>query len=283
MTGGTVTEYPQNRMKMETNAQNTHVLAVDVANQITRLGLFCEDELLATWSITTPSHLTTDEAWLAVTTFLDKVRDEEKPSILSKSVKAVLSCVVPDLTNTWSEALRSISNQRPLVVGPGVKTGIQMNYNDPSEMGSDRIADMVAAKKLYGYPLIIIDCGTTINYQVLDSAGIYVGGLIVPGLRLSARILAEAAARLPRIELHMPAGVLGKNTQESLQSGIIRGEAARINGLIEMIWQELTYETAIVIAGEDAALLAPLLNHDAQIANNLTLTGLNELHKMNRR
>ena len=268
---------------MDTNAQSIYVLAADVANQITRFGLFCEDELLATWSITTPSHLTTDEAWLAVITFLNKVRDEKLPGIQPQSIKPVLSCVVPDLTNTWSEALRSIGNQRPLVVGPGVKTGIQMNYNDPSEMGSDRIADIVAAKKLYGYPLIIIDCGTTINYQVLDSAGIYVGGLIVPGLRLSARILAEAAARLPRIELRIPTGVLGKNTQESLQSGIIRGEVARINGLIEMIWQELTHETAIVLAGEDAALLAPLLDHDAQIADNLTLIGLSELYKMNRK
>lgn len=274
-------------MHMREDLQNIPVLAVDVANQVTRLGLFREDCLQATWSLTTPAHITADEARQSIATFLDTIRDglllDDGREARKLALRPILSCVVPDLTQTWNQALRSISRHRPLVVGPGIKTGIQMNYNDPSELGSDRIADIVAAKGLYGYPLIIVDCGITINYQVLDNEGVYVGGLIVPGLSLSARALAQAAARLPLVELSVPVGVLGKNTQESLQSGIIRGEAARANGLIEMIWQELGYGTTIVLAGEDASLIVPFINHEVHIDNDLTLTGLNELARMNRR
>ena len=263
------------------------VLAVDVANQITRFGLFSEDSLQASWSIITPALITTDEAHLAVMNFLDNIEfdcccDEEEECCVV-SFETILSCVVPDLSNTWLEALQSMSRQRPLVVGPGIKTGLPMKYNDPSEVGSDRIADMVASKKLFGFPLISIDCDTTINLQVLDREGAYVGGLIVPGLSLSAKILAQTAARLPIVELSIPATVLGKNTRESIQSGIIRGEAARIDGLIDMIWQELAYETTLVLSGETAALLASLLQHEVLIDDNLTLTGLYELYKLNRK
>lgn len=261
--------------------QKTSVLAVDVTNQSTQFGLFEDDRLLAVWSITTPARITRDEAWLAVMNFLNCVQDKESGSSLS--LRAILSSVVPDLTSTWSEALHSLSGHRPIVVGPGIKTAIQMSYNNPSELGSDRIAAIVAAKKLYGSPLVIIDCGITINYQVLDLEGVYVGGLIVPGLSLSARVLAEATARLPIVELSIPTGILGKNTQESLQSGIVRGEAARINGLIEMISNEIGYEATIVMTGKDAALLAPLLKRDVEIESNLILIGLHELFKMNSR
>jgi len=251
------------------------VLAVDVANQITRFGLFCGDELQASWSVTTPARITSDEARLTIKSFLGEEQAD--------SLEAILSCVVPDLSNTWFEALRGVSKQRPLVVSPGIKTGLHMNYNDPSEVGSDRIADMVAAKKLFGFPLVIIDCDTTINYQVLSQDGSYVGGLISAGPTLTAQALSQVAARLPIIELSLPQTVLGKNTRESIQSGIIRGEAASINGLIEMIWTELGYKTTVVLSGEHAALFAPLLSHEAVIGNNLTLIGLNEIYKLNRK
>ena len=263
---------------MKETLQAPCVLAVDVANQITRFGLFCNDQLQTSWSVTTPFRITTDEARLTIKGFLSDA-DE---ALQADSVEAILSCVVPDLSNTWFDALRKVSNQRPLVVSPGIKTGLHMNYNDPSEVGSDRIADMVDAKKLFGYPLIVIDCDTTINYQVLSQDGSYVGGLIAAGPALTAQALSQAAARLPIIELSLPQTVLGKNTRESIQSGIIRGEAASINGLIEMIWTELGYETSVVLSGEHAGLLAPLLKLEAVIGKDLTLIGLNEIYKLNR-
>jgi len=272
---------------MTVEQQTPCILAVDVANQVTRFGLFKNDQLQATWGISTPASLTADEAQMAVSNFLDELGSDcslrrESPELYS-SIEAILSCVVPDLSITWFEALRSICRQRPLVISPGIRTGLKMNYNDPSEVGSDRIADMVAAKELFGYPLVIIDCDTTTNYQVLDRDGSYVGGLIAPGLALAAETLSKAAARLPVIELSLPSMVLGKNTRESIQSGIIRGEAASINGLIEMIWQELGYKTDIVLSGEHAELLAPLLSCEVEVGNNLTLTGLFEIYKLNRK
>jgi len=274
---------------MNDAAQAPCVLAVDVANQVTRLGLFCNDLLQMSWCITTPARITSDEARLAVKSFLGELKADccaglgQGEAAGSAGVEAILSCVVPDLSNTWFEALRSMSKQRPLVVSPGIKTGLHMNYNDPSELGSDRIADMVAAKNLYGYPLIIVDCDTTINFQVLDQDGSYVGGLIVPGLALSARALSQAAARLPIVELSLPQTVLGKNTRESIQSGILRGKAASISGLIEMIWRELDYQTTVILSGEHAELLAPLLSCDASIGSDLTLIGLYEIYKLNRK
>ena len=263
------------------------VLGVDVANQITRLGLFCNDLLQTSWSVTTPARITLDEARLTIKSFLGELNmdccSKEGNAAQTASIEAILSCVVPDLSNTWFEALRSMSKQRPLVVSPGIKTGLHMNYNDPSELGSDRIADMVAAKNLYGYPLIIVDCDTTINFQVLDQDGSYVGGLIAPGLALSARALSQAAARLPIVELSLPQTVLGKNTRESIQSGILRGKAASISGLIEMIWRELDYQTTVILSGEHAELLAPLLSCDASIGSDLTLIGLYEIYKLNRK
>ncbi|MCL2529025.1 MAG: type III pantothenate kinase [Coriobacteriia bacterium] len=263
---------------MKDNLQAPYVLAVDVANQITRFGLFSGDALQASWSVTTPARITSDEARLTIKSFLQDSLETGEVTL-----DAILSCVVPDLSNTWFEALRTLCKQRPLVVSPGIKTGLHMNYNDPSEVGSDRIADMVAAKKLFGYPLIIIDCDTTINYQVLCQDGSYVGGLIAAGPALTAQALSQAAAKLPIIELSLPQTVLGKNTRESIQSGIIRGEVASINGLIEMIWAELGYETTVVLSGEHAPLFAPLLSHEAVIGNNLTLIGLSEIYKLNRK
>ncbi len=274
-------------MAANQNAPLPNTLVVDVGNQTTCFGLFHGDSLEATWSITTPTRITVDEIKLSISDFFRSLEDsrlfEEEVSVPSGRIESILSCVIPDLTNKWVTALRSVCKLRPLVVGPGLKTGLKMDFNDPAEVGPDRIADIVAAKDRYGYPLVVIDCGFTINYQVLDAEGCFVGGLIVPGLMLSATSLSQAAARLPIVELGIANAILGKNTRESMQSGIIMGEVARITGLIEAIWQELGYETDVVLAGEDAYLLAPLLTHTVHVDETLTLKGLYLLNKINRK
>jgi len=275
------------RVLAKQGVQVARVLAVDVGNQVTHYGLFEGDELFASWSATTPPQLTTDEAMLSLSSFMKTYASEwmeENGGVKTTlRISSILSCVVPSLMQAWLATIRLTCNQRPLLVGPGLKTGLRMNYHDPSELGSDRIADMVAAKKLYGYPLIIIDCGTVINFQVLDSEGQFIGGLIFPGLTLSARSLSQAAERLPVIDLEAPTSILGKNTRGSMQSGIMLGEIARLDGLIEMIWHDLGYVTDIVLSGEDSELLAPLLDHEVLVDSTLTLKGLNILFHNNRK
>lgn len=261
------------------------VLVVDVGNQITRFGLFGKTPLARSWTITTKESVTIDEARLSIEAFL--VHETERPfaKVLEGEggFDSILSSVVPDHTHVWTSALATICGRKPLVVGPGLKTGIKMKYNDPSELGSDRIATIVAAKEFHGFPLVVIDCGTVINYQTLDSEGAFVGGLITPGLDLSAKALSQAAARLPIVELTESTSVLGKNSRESIKAGIIFGEVGRIEGLLERIWSELGYKTRVVLVGKDAHRLAPLLNFEPLVDDDLTLQGLNILYDMNRR
>ncbi len=265
----------------------TELLAVDIGNKTTSFGLFSGDELLNIWTVSTQSYTTTDEAMLVMLGFFNRLANCPESFADTKtwlaSIDSIVSCAVPGIAQTWITALQTITTRRPLVVGPGLKTGIQMKYDNPAEVGPDRIADLVAAKHAYGFPLIIIDCGMTVNCAVLDNEGAFVGGLIAPGITLSTQALFQAAARLPMVSISQPKTLIGKNNIESMRSGIVMGEVARIDGLIKMIWQELGYETKIVLAGEDAKMLEPMLEHESQIDEQLTLRGLKLLYTNNRK
>ena len=282
------------------------LLAVDVGNTRTSLGVFDGDELLATWTLTTPSSLTADEAFDIAFSALcsmsqrisgvlrnhvgdasETVRDgsmEDAPSLDPDSVSdAVLSCVVPDLASAWLEALRELTGRRPLSVGPGIKTGIRMKYRDPAEVGADRIADLAAVLGNYEPPAIVVDLGTTTNFEVIDADGVFLGGIIAPGMALGARSLADRAAKLPVIDIVAPKAVIGTCTREAMQSGVVLGEIARIDGLLAMIEREQPAEYSIIVTGSNAAAVAPLLDHDATADATLTLRGLARLHSLNRR
>lgn len=268
---------------MKTSANDTtalQVLTVDVGNTLTRFGLFQGQNLLATWEVTTSSRMTSDEARLALTGFFGTL-GTNAPN--AQSCGSILSSVVPSLTDPWTVALRATCGRRPLVVGPGLKTGIKMHYKDPSEVGSDRVADLVAARERYGGPLVVVDLGTTTNFEVIDADGAFAGGLIAPGLALAARAVADAAARLPAIEVKAPSSVIGKSTREAMQAGVVMGEVARIDGLIDMIWRELGCKTRVVITGTDANTLCALLAHEATVDDTLILDGLRLIYEVNQR
>lgn len=265
----------------------SRLLAVDVGNSFTSLGLFCGEELAARWTVTTRGRTTADEARVVLADLLRlPVRGEAAASAGAAALHgiddAVLSCVVPDLTEAWRTALASACGRRPLVVGPGLKTGLKMRYNDPAEIGPDRIADLVAAKAAYSCPVVVVDLGTTTNFEVLDADGAFVGGILAPGLELSARAASQAAARLPVVELRAPRSVLGKNTREAMQSGMVYGEVARVDGLIDMIWDELGCETQVVATGEGAEYLTALSRRIQRTDGTLTLRGLRLIHERNR-
>lgn len=255
------------------------LLAVDVGNTVTRFGLFSGAELAGSLSVTTPARLTADEAGLRTGEALRALGAADGGSGLAG---AVLSCVVPALADAWAEALRRLSPTRPLVVGPGVRSGLRMRFDDPAEVGPDRIADVVAARELVGAPVVAIGLGTSTNFEVVDASGTFVGGIVTPGLALGAASLAAAAARLPSVELRPPARVIGRSTRAAMQSGLVYGEVARIDGLLDAIARELGCEAPTVVSGEGARLVAPLLAHEATVDDMLTLRGLGLLWERNR-
>ena len=169
-----------------------------MGNTLTRFGLFEDNELASTWCATTRPVITVDEAHAMLREFF-LIRGFSSASHEVSIERAIVSSVVPSITDAWVKAAHAVSALRPLVVGPGLKTGLKMRFDDPGEVGSDRIADMVAAKELFGFPLIVVDFGTTTNFEVLDEGGAFVGGIIAPGLRLSLSALSSAAARLSMV------------------------------------------------------------------------------------
>lgn len=259
-------------------------LAVDVGNTSTRLGLFAPDaardaEPVGTFEVTTPERLTADEARLLAERALEVLGRDAGAA--TRRMGAILSCVVPSLTEPWTRGLAVACGARPLVVGPGLKTGIRMDYHDPSEVGPDRIADAIAARESLGSPAIAVDLGTTVNLEVVDASGAFVGGVIAPGLALGMRALAGAAARLPQIELKVPTRVIGKSTREAMLSGVVLGEAIRIDGLVRGIERELGSEAPVVMCGDGAQVIAGLLQHPATVDPTLTLRGLHLLYLAN--
>ena len=274
-----------------------YILTVDVGNTFIRFGLFAEDSAaaqerpLATCEITTPSSITADEARMRLAQVTAALAaDAGMPGALVPTA-AVLSCVGPGARapvegSTFPRACTG----RVLTVGPGLKTGMPVHYDDPAEIGPDRIADAVAARAVYGSPCIVIDLGTTTNIEVIDARGTFVGGVIAPGLALGARSLSAAAARLPQVEPSAPTHVIGRNTREAMRSGVVLGEVARIDGMLDMVLAEMRATKAagegdvpIVITGDDAEALASLVGHSLTVDDALTLRGLAELYRINQK
>ena len=260
------------------------ILSISIGNDFIKLGLGTIKNLSETWSITTRPMYTNDEAEAEIRNFFSTITQRDTNTLQHPLTLrgAIIASVVPSLTNAWVQASQSICKSRPLVVGPGIKTGLRMNYNDPSEIGADRIANIVAARALFETPCIVIDMGTTTNFSIIDKQGAFCGSIIAPGMRLSAQALSKKAAQLFDISINAPASVVGKTTQEALRSGIIFGEVARLDGLIEQIWQHLGYQTDIVSTGIDACELAALSKYQNHVENNLTLNGLMLMYEKNR-
>ena len=253
------------------------ILVADVANRITRLGVFAGDELVGMGESSTPRHITTDEARSQILGFLGRTLGGDAPD------GAILSSVVPSHSSSWREALEAASKTRALVVGPGLKTGIRIRVENPREVGSDRVANVVAARATYGVPVIVVSLGTTTNLEVVDASGSFVGGAIAPGLMMSLRALSEVAARLPLVEPLPPASVVGCSTREAIQSGVVLGEAARVDGLLDAIAGREEQAPCVVLTGHHAQTVAPLLRHEALVDKSLTLRGLNLIWRANHR
>ncbi|MBM3676795.1 MAG: type III pantothenate kinase [Actinobacteria bacterium] len=248
------------------------LLAVDVGNTQTVLGLYDADRLRDSWRLATDRTRTGDELGV----LLDGLLDYEV-------VEGVcLSTTVPTLVREWQRLAERWARAPILVVGPGVKTGIPIRYDDPREVGPDRIVNSVAAKAKYGAPVIVVDFGTSTNFDVVSAAGDYVGGVLAPGIETSMEALFARAARLVTVDYVEPPSVIGKTTVEGLQSGVVYGFGGQVDGIVAAIRGELGSPDARVVATGGLAELVATHSSTIELVDPfLTLDGLRLVWELN--
>ena len=253
------------------------LLALDVGNTNTVLGFFEGDALVATARLTTVRERTSDEHALSLRAVI-----EGKGRKVGEVDDVIVSSVVPPQDFPIRAACRDAFGIDPLFVAPGVKTGMKILYDQPSEVGADRIVNAVAAVAKYGAPCIVVDFGTATTFDVVSASGDYLGGVICPGPGISADALFSRAARLSRVDLHRPEKVVGKNTAQSIQSGLYWGVLAQAEGLVARIRAELGEPGMKVVAtGGLAPLYASASPDLAHVDADLTLRGLKILYDRN--
>ncbi len=245
------------------------IFALDVGNTHTVAGVFAGSSLAAHWRISTDWHRTEDEYGLVFSAML------ERQGFLAKDISGgIIASVVPPLTPIFEKTLQKYMGCSPLIVGPGIKTGMNIKYENPKEVGPDRIANAVAAFSKYGGPVIVVDFGTATTFDVISAEGDYLGGAIAPGISTSTDALFQKASRLPRIELVSPQQAVGRNTVQSMQSGIVFGFAGQTDGIVKRICKELGCDAHVVATGGLASLVAEQSASIDSVDPFLTLEGL---------
>lgn len=254
------------------------LLLCDVGNTNIVLGVYKDDEIIAYWRIGTDSKKTADEYGILLRQLF--LAD----NIAARDVKAVvISSVVPPLNPILEEMVRKYLNLKPLVVGPGIKTGMPILFEDPKEVGADRLVNSVAAYQKYGGPCIVIDFGTATTFDAISAKGEYLGGAISPGVVISTESLFQYAAKLPRIELVKPAKVIGKTTVACMQSGIIYGYIGQVEGIVQRMKKELGGKAFVVATGGLAGLFVQETESIDVVDHLLTLEGLKYIYYRNLR
>ncbi|MDF1534959.1 MAG: type III pantothenate kinase [bacterium] len=253
------------------------LLCVDVGNTQTVLGIFRGKEITSRWRIRSDRDRTADEYGHLIRDLL-RGDDIDEADLTGMSV----SSVVPPARQALMEMAKTTFGIEPLMVGPGIKTGMPILYDNPREVGADRIANAVAAYERFGRDLIVIDFGTAITFDVITAAGQYQGGVIFPGVQISLDALFLKAARLPRVELEKPARVVGRDTTSSIQSGIVNGYAGLVDSLVGRIAAECGTKPLVVATGGLSGIIASETTTITEILPDLTLEGLKILWERNR-
>lgn len=255
------------------------ILTLDVGNTNMTGGVFKDDEIIATFRMTTKIPRTSDEYGMVLFNLLQQ--NDIKP----KDIKDAIICsVVPDVMHSLASAMIKYLNIKPIIVGPDIETGLRISLPNPRQVGADRIVDAVAAYELYGGPVLVMDYGTATTYDLVDETGTFVGGITAPGIAISAKALWEDAAKLPKIEIAKPENVIGNDTISSMQSGLVYGQIGQAEYLIKKVKEESNLENIKVVAtgglgriiseGTDAIDI-----YDA----NLTLKGIYLVYKKQNR
>ncbi len=252
------------------------LLAVDIGNTNVTFGLFDGEELKQTFRASTVRTRTSDEYAVLVRQLID-LRGLSSDNVDS----AIIASVVPPLTDTLADAVRRACDCESLIVGPGIKTGLPVLYENPKEVGADRIVNAVAAYARHSCGLIVVDFGTATTFDCITPDGEYLGGVICPGITLSLDALLARAAKLSRVEIAAPPKVLGRNTTHALQSGAIFGYASMVDGLVARLREELGFPCKVLATGGLAPLVARHAVSLEEVDPDLTLVGLRILHERN--
>jgi type III pantothenate kinase len=251
-------------------------LAVDVGNTHIMLGIYREEKVLVYWRLATRRDSTEDELGMLVKNLL------HNSHLHLKDIKSIaISSVVPQLMYSLQRMGQKYFEIDPLIIGPGVKTGLNITTENPREVGADRIVNAVAALKIYGGPLIIVDFGTATTFCAISEAGDYLGGAIAPGIGISMEALFDKAAKLPRVEIIRPGRVIGKDTISSMQSGIVFGFVGQVDGIVGRMKTEFNKEPLVIATGGFANLIARESETINEVNALLTLEGLRIINVLN--
>jgi len=252
------------------------LLAIDVGNTNITLGIYDGEALGPRWRLATVHERMADEYGLQLIGLIQHV------GFRPESVTAAaMASVVPPLTGTWVQVCKTYLNIDPLVVETGVKTGVRVRYDDPKQVGADRIVDAAAVQKLYGGPACIVDFGTATTFDAISEKGDYLGGAIAPGINIAADALFRRAAKLPRVDIARPPSPIGTNTVHSMQSGLLYGYVGLVEGMVARFRNELGANMKVIGTGGLAELIAQETNVIQIIAPWLTLEGLKIVYELN--
>ncbi|MCP4605570.1 MAG: type III pantothenate kinase [Proteobacteria bacterium] len=249
---------------------------IDIGNTHTVIGLYKEDEILKRWRLRTDSQRTTDE-WGLVLKSLFELADLEIKNVLAVTI----SSVVPQAIHTLTRASIRYFGTEPLVIGPGTKTGLAIRYDNPREVGADRVVNAVAAYSQVKKACIVVDFGTATTFDCISEKGEYLGGAISPGIGTALDALVTHAAKLPRVEIGKPRNAIGRNTAESMQSGVLYGYVSMVDGLVARLGKEIGGDVAVIATGGLAGVIAAESSTIERVDPNLTLEGLRLIYRRN--
>lgn len=252
------------------------LLAIDIGNTNLVIGCIENDKILFKARIATDAIRTSDQYGVEIKNMMEafgvQVKDIDD---------CIISSVVPPVFNSVKTGVIKVIRKQPMVVGPGLKTGLNIHMDVPSQVGSDRIVIAVAALAEYEPPLILMDLGTATTIEVVDRGSTYLGGCIIPGVRTSLDALTSRAAQLPGIRLDRPGRVIGKNTVDCMRSGIMYGTAAMLDGMLDRVEEELGSRATVVATGGMAQFIVPLCRREIKLEKDLLLKGLNIIYQKN--
>ena len=252
------------------------LLVVDVGNTQTHFGAFQGEELLEHWRFATVRQSTADQLGAALRNLL------ELRGLGFTDVEAsIISSTVPQLEPEWTTMASRYLGQEMVAVGPGTKTGMAIRYDNPREIGPDRLVNAVAIRERFDGSAVCVDFGTATTFDVVSPDGEYVGGALMPGIEISLDALSERGARLPKVDLAPPKSVIGKNTIDAIRSGVVFGYAGAIDAILRRLYEELGQRADVVATGGLARLVVPYTEEIEEVDDLLTLTGLRLLHERN--